>query len=406
MLNDWPADEFDDIARRLDGYTTGWEREPPFDNDERDGREEGRSIATFSAADLHDRPVPRREWLVDELIPAKTVTLLSGDGGTGKSLVALQLAVAIATGRPWIGHQVEPGRVLYASAEDDTDELHRRLVDIARGLDIGLDDLGNLTLVALAGEDAVMAAPEGRTGVMRATPLFAALEKQIDDRRPALVVLDTLADLFAGNENDRAQARQFVGMLRGLALRYGTTMLLLSHPSLSGLSNGTGTSGSTGWNNSVRSRLYLNRMINKAEGSGGGVEPDPDLRTLTVKKSNYAAAGGEIKLRWREGLFVNDAAFSESAFEKASRTMQAEIVFLDMLKAYTREGRKVSSKPSSKNYAPTEFAKDQRSQGFGKAALQDAMNGLFAAGKLVEAPYGPPSSRHSEIILAGGENGN
>ena len=48
----------------------------------------------FQASDLDSKPVPAREWLVRELIPHRTVTLLSGDGGTGQSLLALQLAVA------------------------------------------------------------------------------------------------------------------------------------------------------------------------------------------------------------------------------------------------------------------------------------------------------------------------
>jgi hypothetical protein len=79
--------------------------------------------------------------------------------------------------------------------------------------------------------------------------------------QPAVVILDTLADLFPDNENDRAQARQFVGMLSAIAIKYKCAVILLAHPSPAGLNNGTGTSGSTGWNNSVRSRLYLTRVI-------------------------------------------------------------------------------------------------------------------------------------------------
>ena len=57
-----------------------------------------------------------------DLIPQKTVTLFSGDGGTGKSLLSLQLAVGVVTGRGWIGKAVSGGSVIYMSAEDDDDE--------------------------------------------------------------------------------------------------------------------------------------------------------------------------------------------------------------------------------------------------------------------------------------------
>src|SRR3712207_8191309 len=46
------------------------------------------------------------------------------------STLALQLGVATAARRPWIGRQVVGGRAAYLSAEDDIDELHRRLVQI------------------------------------------------------------------------------------------------------------------------------------------------------------------------------------------------------------------------------------------------------------------------------------
>jgi RecA-family ATPase len=62
-------------------------------------------------------PVPERRWIVEGMIPERNVTLLGGDGGLGKSLLALQLGVACALGgRPWIGHPTRPCRVLGISA--------------------------------------------------------------------------------------------------------------------------------------------------------------------------------------------------------------------------------------------------------------------------------------------------
>lgn len=185
--------------------------------------------------------------------------MLGGDGGTGKSLVAAQLAVAVATGTPWLGRQVAGGPALYLSAEDDAGELHRRLADITAALGLGLGALDRLSFLSLAGEDALLALFDPKTGALVPTPLFGALEERIAEDRPKLVALDTLADLHAGNENDRAHARQFVGLLRGLAIRHGTTVLLLAHPSRAGMAAGDGLSGSTAWNGSVRSRLSLSR---------------------------------------------------------------------------------------------------------------------------------------------------
>ena len=217
------------------------------------------SFAPASA--LAARPIPSREWHVEGLIPGRTVTSLSGDGGTGKSLLALQLAVSTALGASWIGRDVKPGPVLFLSAEDDDDELYLRLADILDAEGAGFDRLGNLLIRSLAGEDALLAVQDRRTGSLVPTPLYDALAAEIARFRPVLVVLDTLADLTAGEENNRAHARQFVGFLRGLTIRYGCALLLLSHPSLTGMSSGTGLSGSTAWNASVRSRLYLERII-------------------------------------------------------------------------------------------------------------------------------------------------
>jgi Mrp family chromosome partitioning ATPase len=116
-----------------------------------------RTSRFYSAASLKDKPVPSREWLVPDLVPQKTVTLFGGDGGTGKSLLALQLAVAAAAGGKWLGRPVQYGSVIFISAEDDEDELHRRTDDILRSTGKTYDDLSDLTLRSLAGEDALLA---------------------------------------------------------------------------------------------------------------------------------------------------------------------------------------------------------------------------------------------------------
>ncbi len=152
-------------------------------------------------------------------------------------------------------------------------------------------------------------------------------------------MIDTLADVYPANENDRAKVRQFVGMLRGLAIWHQCAVVLLSQPSLTGLNSGTGMSGSTAWNNSVRSRLYLSRVLANAS------EPDPDARILTTKKANYGGTGGEIKLNWVDGVFV--AEKTKSGRDAKTMGRRAEEIFLKLLDAFTEQGRHVSANPSN-----------------------------------------------------------
>jgi AAA domain len=134
-----------------------------------------------------DEPVPEREWIVRDMIPAKTVTLLSGDGAVGKSTLGLQLATARALGRDWIGTMPTPGRTLYLSAEDDTEELHRRLDSIREHYGATFDDMADIQLVDLVGENAVLG-EISKTGIIHATPTFEAVVSVIERTRADLVV--------------------------------------------------------------------------------------------------------------------------------------------------------------------------------------------------------------------------
>jgi RecA-family ATPase len=374
---------------------SGLPPETPVPAPFQDNESEVALLPVFDAPSLAGVPVPERQWLVPGLIPACQVTGLNGDGGTGKSLLTLQLLVSTVIGRPWIGRPVTQGPALFLTAEDDRDEVHRRLADIVRESGIRFEDLQGLNICSLAGADAILAAPESRSNILLTTPLFAALNDLIADMRPAIVALDTLADLFGGEENQRTQSRQFIGLLRRIALRHRTTVLLLAHPSLSGMASGTGASGSTGWNNSLRSRLYFERIRGQE-----GIEPDPDARVLRAVKNNYGRVGEEILVHWRGGVFVPDSVSPESLLAGHDANARAERVFLKMMAIFVAEHRgAVSHRPGS-NYAPKLFADDMRAEGIRTKALKFAMDRLIAAKRIETVIEGPPSRLRFSLIIS------
>lgn len=244
---------------------------------------------------------PERQWLVQDWIVEGTVNSFYGPGGSGKSLIALQLGAAMSLGQRWLGMRTKPGRVLYVSCEDDADELHRRTDDIKLAMGYALGwPFPDLTIIDQVGEDNRLVIP-GRYGGIEPGPFLAELEADVAELTPALLILDTLADIYAGSEIDRAQVNYFLkttlgGLITRLAAQGHTlTILLLGHPSVSGVADGRGYSGSGAWENSVRSRLYLGQP----EGC------PPDERVLTRGKANYASSGDDtaIRLAWVDGVF-------------------------------------------------------------------------------------------------------
>jgi RecA-family ATPase len=241
----------------------------------------------------------------------------------------------------------------------------------------------------IPGKDAVLGQPD-RNGIIRPTALFERLERSAMDIRPALIIIEAAADVFAGNENDRAQVRQFIGLLRRLAIGSGASVLLLAHPSLSGMASGAGTSGSTGWHNSVRSRLYFASPKTKIDD-----EADPDVRQLQVMKSNYGPAGEVVKLRWQSGVFVPEGG--PSTLVQIAVEAKANDAFMRCLDAKTAQGIEVSHK-LGRNYAPKIFADMAEAEGFKKRALELAMERLLSAGRIRADDIGPASRRKAVLI--------
>jgi RecA-family ATPase len=204
---------------------------------------------------------------------------MSGDGGTGKTKLALQLGVAITAGlRDWAGGVVDAeGPVIVFSAEEKLKEMHRRTLDVieSRGLSFG-DLRGGLHFIC-DHENPVLGAVD-RNGIVQPTTMLARLEKTVAAVRPALVIAENAADVYAGSEIDRTNVTRFMRSLLGrLTAACNSTVMLIQHPSVSGLNDGTGRSGSTAWNNAGRWRTNFT----KTKDDDGG------LRQLEIVKNNY-----------------------------------------------------------------------------------------------------------------------
>ena len=338
--------------------------------------------------------VPERRWLVRDWIPFGYVTALYGDGGTGKSLLAQMLATATAIRQPWLDLETAGGgaaaiRSLAVLCEDDLDELHRRQENINRLYGCRFGELEQVRWLPRLGYDnLLMTFDHNGRGVL--TPFFEQVRQAALEFQAQLLIVDTAADTFGGNEIIRSQVRQFIQAALGrLARELNGAVLLCAHPSVAGLTSGTGTGGSTGWSNTVRSRLYLERPKPDSDEEESAA-PDDSRRILTRKKANMASTGDSVELRWENGVFVTLGART-SSFTAGSPGgavhARAERVFLQLLDRIMAEGRYVTDAPSSPYYAPQVFAKRPEREGLRRGDFTAAMDRLFASGAIRVAGF-------------------
>lgn len=350
------------------------------------------AIAWISPAAWEGVERPEQRWFVKGLVPHGEVTLLTGKGGIGKSLLAMQLLTSIALGIPFLGRETTQARVMGLFCEDGEDVLHARQKDICLAVMHDLSDLDpNMRVASRKYEDNLLSTWDRSTSSMRLTKLFAELERNALAFEAKVVVLDTIADTFGGDEINRAQVRQFIQACAGrLAKAIDGAVILLGHPSRSGEQSGEGTSGSTAWHATVRSRLYL-------EETG---KPGSGYRRLTSMKANYGPAGDSWVLKWQRGVLepVSSSQTVAGATSEAGMPETATMLERAVLKAVAEANadgvRMVVGKTSKDRIEPILRRRSTDSLlAFTPREVEEAVLDLIAKRQIVEAPMGRDKSR-------------
>lgn len=281
---------------------------------------------------------PRREYLFSVaktgagVFPRGKVGMLAARGGSGKSYLLAQLAVSVATGTTWLGNgagwAAKQGRVLWLPAEEDEEEVMRRLHLACKvaGLLTNPEDLEticqNITVIPLCGYDVALAtqAEFGKSGLPeteRAAEIRDLLRAAAVKNQPfSLLLMDPMSRFSSADvEKDNAAATRFVQVLETFTTEeFDRPSVLLSHHVGKPHKDATGSDpirGVTGIVDAVRWAALLSPKRHK-EG--------PDLLELEVVKTNYARRpptltlcrpddwGGAMRVALPEELEVSTAA--------------------------------------------------------------------------------------------------
>jgi RecA-family ATPase len=323
-------------------------------------------IATLDWQSLARVEALPKRFIIPGLAPAGEVTLFTGPGSAGKSLLAQQLATGCAAEVPTLGLDMGQAPAIYLTCEDDGEQLHFRQAAICKALGVPMADLdGKLFVASLRGALDNALIGTGPYGSCILTPAYVRLEALIWRTGAKLVALDNVAHLFNGNENDRSEVTSFINALNRLAGKTGAAILLIAHPNKAGDSY----SGSTAWPNAVRSHITLEH------------DDKTDVRTIIAPKLNYGRKGEQFRFVWCDWAFVLESELPADTAHHLRETAKAQAAneaFLRCLRA-RGAGREVGPNLST-NYAPARFAEMPEAKGHAKVELTKAMERLLHLG--------------------------
>lgn len=333
---------------------------------------------------------PERQYLLEDCLPLGKVGAIIGQGGTSKSTLAMQISIGIATGSdPCDGawKTATTGQVLCLFAEEDTNEIHRRIYNFTR--DLSDDDKKkvekNLFVKSMVARDNLITAKSEQSSEVHATDyliqLLRTIEQFIDLK---LIIIDPASRFRGGDENAAQDTTRFVEALEQLSQLTGATVLIIHHANKASTSNSSSQNSARGssafvdglrWVMEVRTmnedEFKKKQLINYSR---------YHFMSARVVKNNYAPPQGEDiwLLRGENGLL------SHAPYIDGFKNMQDELRNKEIIRTLSTDadnGEFHSLTSFKDKYA----GKDNKFH-MGKDTLNKLIATLIEEGKLVLKP--------------------
>ena len=177
-----------------------------------------------TAGSLFTREYPQTPWLVDGLITRGGIATLGAEPKSGKTWLAVEIAVAVASGQPVCGkYSARKGRVAYFFAEDLAVQVRNRIRALAAGHGIAVDKLGDL-FVCPRGKFLDVTKDEDLAWVVASCRELGKID---------LLILDPLRDIHSAAEDKSDEMSPVMRRLRLVAELLGCTVAVAHHKSKS-----------------------------------------------------------------------------------------------------------------------------------------------------------------------------
>jgi hypothetical protein len=178
--------------------------------------------STFKFVPVADLECREPEFTVDGLIETETLGMIFGDPGCGKSFLAVDLALSVATGADFHEHPTKQGAVFFIAGEGHNG-LARRFAAWSKARDV---QLAGVPL--FKSERAAQFLDRASAKAVN----DAVAQLTVKHGAPALIIIDTLARNFGpGDENNTKEMSEFVVAIDDMKARFPGCCVLIVHHS-------------------------------------------------------------------------------------------------------------------------------------------------------------------------------
>ena len=210
--------------------------------------------ALSTLADYAADPPALPEELISGVLRRGHKMLISGSSKAGKSFLLMELCIALAEGRPWLGFPCKKGRVLYVNLEIDPASCVNRFVKIYDALGYARDHIDDIIIWNLRGH----AVPLDK--------LVPKLIRRVRDQRLDAIIIDPIYKVITGDENSASDMAAFCNQFDRICNETGCSTIYCHHHS----------KGSQG----------AKRAMDRASGSGVFArDPDAQLDMIELELS-------------------------------------------------------------------------------------------------------------------------
>lgn len=214
--------------------------------------------------------LPKSQWIIKGILPRSAdPSLLFGASGSGKSFLALDMALAIARGEDWFGHRSKQTRVVYLAAEGGSGVGKRiKAYCDRRGVDIDKLPIDVIT---------------GCPNILEQDDISELVRSLAASGPYGLVIVDTLAQVTPGaNENTAEDMGRALANLKALGEATGATVQVVHH---AGKDLNRGSRGWSGIKAAMDSQLEVQR------------DPDTGTRSFRVEKMKDGEDGAQFAFK-------------------------------------------------------------------------------------------------------------